>query len=167
MAVGAAHAQPDWISGYLLSAPLFSGASAFSPSNASNFNRFRLNVDPSAGSFSLEVAYEHGVIFQQHPIQLGFGLTGLQGGAEWWDLGGTITPSRQQNAVWTHRLDRLNIGWSPTESVDIRVGRQSISWGTTSILNPADPFVPSFPRVPSVCNGPAWTRSASVSTPAC
>ena len=147
-AAGAARAQPDWISGYLLSAPLFSGASAFGPSNASNFNRFRLNVDPSAGPFSLELAYEHGVTFQQHPIQLGLGLTGLQSGAEWWDLGGTITPARQQNAVWTHRLDRLNIGWSPTDNVDIRVGRQAISWGTTQFLNPADPFVPFVPSDP-------------------
>ena len=141
-------AQPDWISGYLLSAPLFSGASVFSPSNASNFNRFRLNVDPSAGPFSLEVAYEHAVTFQQHPFQLGLGLTGLQSGAEWWDLGGTITPSRQQNAVWQHRLDRFNIGWSPTDNVDIRVGRQAIAWGTTGFLSPADPFVPFVPSDP-------------------
>ena len=148
LAAGAAHAQPDWISGYLLSAPLFSGASVFSPSNASNFNRFRLNLEPSAGPFSLEVAYEHAVTFQQHPFQLGLGLTGLQSGAEWWDLGGTITPSRQQNAVWQHRLDRLNIGWSPTDNVDIRVGRQAISWGTTQFLNPADPFVPFVPSDP-------------------
>lgn len=147
-AAGTVHAQPDWISGYLLSAPLFSGASAFSPSNASNFNRFRLNVDPSAGPFSLEVAYEHAVTFQQHPFQLGLGLTGLQSGAEWWDLGGTITPSRQQNAVWQHRLDRLNIGWSPTDNIDVRVGRQAISWGTTQFLNPADPFVPFVPSDP-------------------
>ena len=147
-ASGAVHAQPRWISGYLLTAPLFAGASVFGPSNASNFNRFRLNVDPSAGPFSLEVAYEHAVTFQQHPFQLGLGLTGLQSGAEWWDLGGTITPSRQQNAVWQHRFDRLNIGWSPTDSVDIRVGRQAISWGTTQFLNPADPFVPFVPSDP-------------------
>ena len=147
-ASGAVQAQPRWISGYLLSAPLFSGASVFGPSNASNFNRARLNIDPSAGPFSFEIAYEHGVTFQQHPFQLGLGLTGLQSGAEWWDLGGTITPSRQQNAVWTHRFDRLNIGWSPTDNVDIRVGRQAISWGTTQFLNPADPFVPFVPSDP-------------------
>ena len=145
---GTVRAQPDWISGYLLTAPLFNGATLFSPSNASNFNRFRLSVDPSAGPFSFEAAYEHAVTFQQHPAQLGFGLTGLQSGAEWWDLGGTITPSGQRNALWQHRFDRLNIGWSPTGSIEVRVGRQAISWGTTRFLTPADPFVPFIPADP-------------------
>ena len=147
-AAGTVRAQPDWISGYLLTAPLFSGATLFSPSNASNFNRFRLSVDPAVGPFSFEAAYEHAVTFQQHPAQLGFGPTGLQSGAEWWDLGGTITPSGQRNALWQHRFDRLNIGWNPTGSIEVRVGRQAISWGTTRFLTPADPFVPFIPADP-------------------
>ena len=50
------HAQPSWLSGYLQTAPLFSGATKLTPSNASNFSRFRVTIDPSAGPFSLEAA---------------------------------------------------------------------------------------------------------------
>ena len=35
--------------------------------------------------------------------------------------------------------------WSPGEFVDLNIGRQAISWGTTFYLTPADPFVPFSP----------------------
>ena len=142
------HAQRSWLSGYFQTAPLFSGATKLTPSNASNFSRFRLSIEPDAGPFSLEVAYEHAVSFRQFNVAPGFGLGGVQGGAEWWELQGTITSSGQEHAVWQHRFDRLNLGISPSDAVDIRFGRQTISWGTTNFLSPADPFVPFIPTDP-------------------
>jgi len=142
------HAQPSWLSGYVQTAPVFSGATVLAPSNASSFNRFRLSIEPAAGPFSLEAAYEHAVSLRQQDVAPGFGLGGVQGGAEWWKLQGTITSSTQEHVVWVHRFDRLNVGWSPTDVVDVRVGRQTVSWGTTSFLSPADPFVPFIPADP-------------------
>ena len=149
-AVGGAtlHAQSNWFSGYVQTAPLFSGATELAPSAASNFNRFRLSIDPDLGPIRLEVAYEHAVSFRQHDVTPGFGLGGVQSGAEWWELQGTITSSSQEHVVWVHRFDRLNVGWSPTDTVDVRLGRQTVSWGTTSFLSPADPFVPFIPADP-------------------
>jgi hypothetical protein len=142
------HAQSSWLSGYIQTAPLFSGETELAPSNVSDFNRFRLSIDPDLGPFSVEVAYEHAVSFRQRDVTPGFGLGGVQGGAEWWKLQGTITSSDQEHVVWVHRFDRLNVGVSPADAVDLRVGRQTISWGTTAFLSPADPFVPFIPADP-------------------
>ncbi len=142
------HAQPSWLSGYLQTAPLFSGATKLTPSNASNFSRVRVTIDPSAGPFSFEAAYEHAVSFRQRNVTPGFGLGGVQSGAEWLELQGTITSSDQEHVVWLHRFDRLNVGWRPSDAVDVRIGRQTISWGTTLFLSPADPFVPFIPADP-------------------
>ncbi len=142
------YAQPSWLSGYILTAPLFSGATKLAPSAASNFSRFRLSVEPSAGPLTLEVAYEHALSFRQFDVTPGFGLGGVQGGAEWWELQGTITSSGQEHIVWHHRFDRLNLGISASDAVDIRIGRQTVSWGTTNFLSPADPFVPFIPTDP-------------------
>lgn len=142
------HAQTSWLSGYLQTAPLFSGSTVLTPSNASNFSRFRLSIEPEAGPFSLEVAYEHALSFRQNGVTPGFGLGGVQGGAEWWELQGTITSSDQEHIVWRHRFDRLNVGWRLSDAIDVKFGRQTISWGTTQFLSPADPFVPFIPADP-------------------
>ena len=107
-----------------------------------------MTIDPSAGPFSLEAAYEHAVSFRQRNVTPVFGLGGVQSGAEWWKLQGTITSSDQEHVVWLHRFDRLNVGWSPSDAVDVRFGRQTISWGTTGFLSPADPFIPFIPADP-------------------
>ena len=146
-AIGATlHAQPSWLSGYVQTAPLFSEATELTPSNASNFSRFRVTIDPSAGPFSLEAAYEYAVSVRHRNVTPGFGLGGVQSGAEWFKLQGTITES--DHVVWGHRFDRLNVGWRPSDAMDVRVGRQTISWGTTGFLSPADPFVPFIPADP-------------------
>ena len=45
--------------------------------------------------------------------------------------------------LWRHRFDRLNVAWAPAEAMELSVGRQAISWGTTQVFTPADPF-PAF-----------------------
>jgi hypothetical protein len=42
----------------------------------------------------------------------------------------------------------MNVSWRPTDNIDLRVGRQAISWGTTLFLTPADPFIPFVPADP-------------------
>ena len=148
LAVGAppAVAQSSWLTGYVLTNTLFSGATSLTEGNASNVNRIRLSTDPVLGPFAFEVAYEHAATFQKNPSPLGLGLAGLeaiQSGGEWLGLQGTITRHDQQHVLWRHRFDRLNVAWSPSEAVELSVGRQAISWGTTQIFSPADPF-PAF-----------------------
>ena len=141
-----AAAQSSWLTGYVLTNTLFSGATSLTEGNASNVNRIRLSTDPVLGPFAFEMAYEHAATFQKNPIPLGLGLAGLeaiQSGGEWLDLQGTITRHDQQHVLWRHRFDRLNVAWSPSEAVELSVGRQAISWGTTHIFSPADPF-PAF-----------------------
>lgn len=141
-----AGAQSRWLTGYVLTVPLVSGPTPFSDANASNFNRFRLSTEQAAGPFVFEAAYEHAVTFRQNATSLSLGLGGLtaiQSGGEWFDLQGTITPPDEEHALWRHRFDRLNVAWSPTGALELSVGRQAISWGTTQVFSPADPF-PAF-----------------------
>lgn len=148
LAAGAwpAAAQSSWLTGYVLTVPLFSGSTVLSDSNASNFNRFRLSTDQSLGPLVFEAAYEHAVTFQQDvtPLSLGLGgLTAIQSGGEWFDLQGTISRHDQEHMLWRHRFDRLSVSWAPADSMELVVGRQAISWGTTQVFTPADPF-PAF-----------------------
>ena len=141
-----AAAQSSWLTGYVLTVPLFSGSTVLSDSNASNFNRFRLSTEQALGPFVFEAAYEHAVTFQQNitPLSLGLGgLTAIQSGGEWLDLQGTISRHDQEHLLWRHRFDRLSVSWAPVDSMELSVGRQAISWGTTQVFTPADPF-PAF-----------------------
>ena len=139
-------AQSSWLTGYVLAVPLVSGSTALADANASSFQRFRLSTDQALGPLVFEAAYEHAVTFRQNANALGLGLGGLadiQSGGEWFDLQGTITGRDQEHVLWRHRFDRLNVAWAPAETMELSVGRQAISWGTTQILTPADPF-PAF-----------------------
>ena len=141
-----AAAQPGRLTGYVLTVPLVSGSTALSDGNASNFNRFRLSTEQVLGPLAFEAAYEHAVTFQRNATPPGLGLGGLtaiQSGGEWLDLQGTITRHDQERVLWRHRFDRLAVAWAPAEALELSVGRQAISWGTTQILTPADPF-PAF-----------------------
>ena len=141
-----AAAQSNWLTGYVLTVPLFSGSTALSDSNASNFNRFRLSTEQALGPLVFEAAYEHAVTFQQNvtPLSLGLGgLVDIQSGGEWLDLQGTISSHDHEHMLWRHRFDRLNVAWAPAEAMELSIGRQAISWGTTQVFTPADPF-PAF-----------------------
>jgi len=52
---------------------------------------------------------------------------------------------RDNDWIWYHRLDRLCLSWRPGP-VDIRLGRQAVTWGNGRIFNPMDlcnPFSPT------------------------
>ena len=147
----AAAPQSRWISGYIQTVPLFSVSPVLAEAGASDFSRIRLTTQPSAGPFAVEVAYEHALTFRQSAETQTFGvagLTGVPGGGEWFDLGGTLSRASDRHVTWQHRFDRLNVSFSPTDSLELRIGRQAISWGTTLFLTPADPFTPFSPTDP-------------------
>ena len=148
MALGSVpvHAQSSWLSGYLQTAPLFSAATDLTDSNASSFSRFRLTTRPVLGSLAFEVAYEHALTLQQRGANTGFGIGAVPSGGEWFDLESTV--EERAHVRWRHRFDRFNVGWSPSRSMDLTVGRQAVSWGTTLFLTPADPFLPFSPSDP-------------------
>lgn len=141
-----AGAQVSWLSGYLQTVPLFSGATRLSPSNVADFSRFRLSLEPSLGPLSVEVAYEHALTVQRRNAGAGFGLGAVPSGGEWLNVDWTIT--EEEHARWRHRFDRLAVAWRPTEAVELTAGRQAVSWGTTLFLTPADPFLPFNPADP-------------------
>ena len=139
-APAAAQALP--FSGYVQTVPL--GGTA---GNAlSDFNRFRISTDPSAGPFRFEAAYEHVFTIQRTSSLPAFNLAAVPGGGEWLDLQWTLT--EREHVVWRHRFDRLNVGFAPTGNLEITAGRQAVSWGTALFLTPSDPFTPFNPVDP-------------------
>ncbi len=146
LGAGPTQAQSRWLTGYLQTAPLFTDATSLTPSNASNFNRIRLTIEPNWGPLSLEASYEHTLTVSQRRLSGGLGLGSVPSGGEWFDLGGTIAD--EEHVQWRHRFDRLNVGFSPGQGMALSVGRQAVSWGTTLFLTPADPFLPFSPSDP-------------------
>ena len=56
----------------------------------------------------------------------------------------TTRLEEDDDLVWYHRLDRLYLSWNPGP-MDIRVGRQAVTWGNGMIFNPMDLFNPFSP----------------------
>lgn len=139
---------PDWLTGYFQTVPLFTADSSFAASNISDVNRMRLTITPAWGPFAVEASYEHAITVTQRRAAGGLGIGAIQSSDEWLGLQGTITRTNAEHVRWRHRFDRLNVRWSPSRSMDLSVGRQAISWGTTLFLSPADPFLPFLPSDP-------------------
>jgi len=130
---------------YYQNVPLWSDRSPLSEGGFSDFNRLRLYGDAGLGDFSLGVAYEHAATWREADAG-GLFVGAVPGGGEWLDLQWTIEDG--EHFLWQHRFDRLEIGWSPSRSLDVSAGRQSVSWATTLFLTPADPFSPFDPADP-------------------
>lgn len=98
-------------------------------------NRLRLTLDEDLGPSRLRVSYELAVsVAGEQPAQ---------GDTDWLDLEGPVARGRDIES--RHRLDRLELAFSAGDSMDVNIGRQAVSWGTTLYLTPADPFVPFSP----------------------
>jgi hypothetical protein len=141
-----ARAQSRWLAGYLQTVPLWTGTTALAEGHLSDFNRFRLTIEPVFGRVAGEVVYEQATTFRTQGAMAGFGLGSVQGGGEYLDLQWTL--SEREHVLWRHRFDRLKVGWRPTDAVELSLGRQAVSWGTTLFLTPADPFIPFNPADP-------------------
>ena len=141
-------AQQPGLSGYYLN--LFTGVaeSLLAPAGMTDFQRLRLMWNGSAGPLRLDAAYEHSLTLRQEGVlgaQL-FTAAGTASGGDWLSLGGEIRSSAR--TLWRHRVDRLSARIDLGRSADLVIGRQPVSWATTLILTPADPFSPFDPADP-------------------
>ena len=138
-------AQPKPVTFYYQNVPLWSQETELIDGNLSDFNRFRVMSDPVWGDFSFRFAHEQVATVRQNDTQ-GIFVGLVPSGGEWLDLQWTIV--EEEHFLWQHRLDRLAVGWSPTRSFELTVGRQAVSWATTLFLTPAEPFSPFKPADP-------------------
>ncbi len=139
--VARASAQEQDIRGYYLNVATGVAGGAFNESAASDLQRLRLMASPTWRGLDFDFAYEHSLNLQTQvsaAAPLGLGV-GREPGM-WLGLQGTLESTERLN--WRHRIDRaaVRIGLGP--STEVTVGRQPVSWATTLLLTPADPFVP-------------------------
>ena len=140
-------AQVPDVSGYYLNLLSRSGDSPVSDAGVADFQRVRLMWSPSLGPLGLDVAYEHTLQVRGRDV-LGAGALAVVPDADvdWLEL--DWTGKSGDHALWRHRVDRLAVTHPMGESAEISVGRQVISWASTMILTPADPFAPFDPADP-------------------
>ncbi len=139
-------AQQGPITAYLQTVPLWSDATPVSGGDLQSFNRVRLTVEQPVGPVSIGAAYEHVATFRRGNVATGIAVGAVPSGGEALDLQWTLADD--DHVLWQHRFDRLQVSWSPVAGVDVTAGRQAVSWGTTLLLTPADPFVPFSPADP-------------------
>lgn len=142
------HAQLPQVRGYYLNVPTWADSTRFAVGGIADLNRLRLMTEPSAGAFTLQIAYEQLLAWTgragARPGAIFGGI--VPGGGEWLDLGWTIKTTDQID--WRHRFDRLNLRYAPGGPLELVLGRQAVSWATTLLLTPADPFAPFDPSDP-------------------
>jgi hypothetical protein len=137
--------ETDWLRGYGLELAGATRSSAFGAGGVFDVARLRLETTPRHGPFGVDLAYEQTLSYAGHP---GAGVIALGGGAalgDWLPLDWTGYDGRHTR--WRHRLDRLSLGFS-AGAVSLTVGRQPVSWATTLLLTPDDPFAPFSPEDP-------------------
>ena len=142
---GNAPAQTRPVTFYYQNVPIWSGNTPLIDGGLSDFNRLRVMSDPSFGDFSFRVAYEQVATFRESDSR-GLFLGGVPTGGEWLELQWTLVD--EEHVLWQHRLDRLEVSWSPTNVFELTAGRQVVSWATTLFLTPTDPFSPFSPADP-------------------
>jgi hypothetical protein len=131
---------------YYQNLPLWSEQTDFSPGGARDFNRLRLMGGLAFEEVRVDAAYEHLFTVREHEDFGGVFVGGAPSGGEWLPLQWTIEDT--EHVGWDHRFDRLALAWSPSETFNLTVGRQAVSWATTLFLTPADPFSPFDPADP-------------------
>lgn len=138
-------AQVD-LGAYALAVGTYAAESDLTPAGSTFLGRARMMASGALARLEVEAAYEH--VLTRTPRGGGFAITAPAGAAsrsDWlgtdWELHHTPTTE------WRHRFDRLNVGYAG-ERLEVVVGRQAISWATTLLLTPADPFAPFDPADP-------------------
>ncbi len=133
--------------GYYLNVGGASGSNTLVAGGLSDFQRLRLMAAPALGPFRFEAAYEQLFLYQEHPKAAFAALAPGTGPASgtWLDLDWTIAD--RTHVLWRHRFDRLDVAL-PAGRFEARIGRQAVSWATTLLFTPADPFAPFDPSDP-------------------
>ncbi len=143
-----AEAQRPELRGYGMALGLAVGESELARAGLSNFERLRGMLSWESGTLSLEGAYEHTLTLREAGASGAALITagGITSNGDWADLGGTI--EERATLVWLHRVDRLLLGLDLGSGAELLVGRQPVSWATTLVFTPADPFSPFDPSDP-------------------
>ena len=145
--VTALHAQIPDFSGYYQNVGIGTAASAGMGAGALDAQRARLMWSPSFGNWGFDAAYEHTLWWRSSANAGANGglLSSTRPGGDWLHLGWTVHDG--ERVSWQQRFDRLAVSYT-CGSVTATVGRQAVSWATTLLLTPADPFVPFDPSDP-------------------
>lgn len=135
------------LAGYYLNVATGSLEGALTPAGVADFQRVRLMISPRLGPLRTDVAYEQSLDLVSDP---GLGLTPSLGrssaGTAWLPLQWTIED--WDRGSWRHRFDRLLVTVPIGDFAEISAGRQTVSWATTLLFTPADPFAPFDPADP-------------------
>lgn len=135
------------LSGYYQNVGIVSAAGDGSAALMLDAQRVRLMWTPAAGPLAFDAAYEHTVWWSDSPATAVAGglLSSTQPAGDWLHLGWTVYNG--SHVSWAQRFDRLDLSYT-RGTLAATVGRQAISWATTLILTPADPFAPFGPSDP-------------------
>ena len=135
------------VSAYYFNLASGSGDSSVSDAGASDFQRLRIMWAPAVGPLALDVAYEHTLLLNSTDV-LGTssGILIPEAGGNWLSLDWTAGDG--DHFSWRNRFDRLGLTVPLGGSAELSVGRQVVSWASTFILTPADPFTPFDPADP-------------------
>ena len=141
-------AQQPGFSGYYLNVATHVEESVLGPAGASDVQRLRLMWNASPGPVRLDAAWEQTLTLRQAGASGArlFTAAGEVSGGDWFSLDDEIHSG--ERAEWRHRVDRLSARFDLGANADLTVGRQPVSWATTLILTPADPFSPFDPADP-------------------
>ena len=149
VALGAADLRGQFldVSAYYFNLASGSGDNPVSDAGVSDFQRVRIMWAPAVGPLALDVAYEHTLLLQSRDV-LGTGGVVLvpEAGGNWLTL--DWTADEGDHFFWRHRFDRIGLTLPLGGAAELTVGRQVISWASTFILTPADPFTPFDPADP-------------------
>ena len=149
IAFGAADARGQLrdVSAYYFHQASGLGESSVGDAAASDFQRLRVMWAPTMGPLTLDIAYEHTLLLQSSGV-LGAGGAVLvpEADGNWLTLDWTVDGGNRY--LWRHRFDRLGLTVPLGSAAELSVGRQVISWASTFILTPADPFTPFDPADP-------------------
>lgn len=135
------------VSAYYFNLGSGSGFSPVSDAGVTNFQRLRIMSSPGVGPLTLDVAYEHTLLLNSTDV-LGTasGILVPEASGNWLTLGWTVDDG--EHFSWRHRFDRLSLTLPLGDAIEVSVGRQVVSWASTFILTPADPFTPFDPADP-------------------
>lgn len=140
--VAAQSIDPSW---YLLNVGVYSAASGGQGATGFDLQRWRVMLAPHIGPLTVDFAYEQFLVLQTGTAPAIAGTLGQPVAQDWLPLQGTLASG--EHLDWRDRVDRLSLRYS-TPSLEITAGRQTISWATTLLLTPADPFAPLDPSDP-------------------
>jgi len=139
-----ATAQTASLTGYAQNVAGLSDDAAFADGGVSDFTRLRAMLSADLRRIHLDVAYEHTfVVCSNDAGEAGTFLSTASG--NWLEMDWTVDES--DDVVWAHRFDRAAVSLEGSD-FEVTAGRQVVSWASTLLFTPADPFIPFDPTDP-------------------